>query len=109
MRICGGKKKWLFFFVFIFFCFVNGDSKNHIEKNEGCNHMTCRCGYEFCWLCKKDWKVTGYGHTCNKPKDIDSMEKDAKDAESFLKRYMFYFSRYEAHEKSAKFARDSLV
>jgi len=25
---------------------------NHlIEKNEGCNHLTCRCGYEFCWIC----------------------------------------------------------
>ncbi|CAG8445851.1 3629_t:CDS:2 [Acaulospora morrowiae] len=21
-----------------------------IEKNEGCDHMTCYCGHEFCWL-----------------------------------------------------------
>ncbi|EDQ86490.1 uncharacterized protein MONBRDRAFT_28150 [Monosiga brevicollis MX1] len=24
---------------------------NRIEKNGGCPHMTCRCGYEMCWNC----------------------------------------------------------
>lgn len=36
-----------------------------IEKNEGCNHMTCQravggCGHEFCWICLRPWS----GRTC---------------------------------------------
>lgn len=22
-----------------------------VQRKDGCNHMTCPCGYEFCWLC----------------------------------------------------------
>jgi len=26
-----------------------------VEKNGGCPHMTCKCGYEYCWACLKRW------------------------------------------------------
>ena len=25
--------------------------KFYVEKTEGCNHMTCKCSTEFCYLC----------------------------------------------------------
>lgn len=35
--------------------------KQLIEKNGGCNHMTCQnCKYEFCWYCGHEWS-THYG------------------------------------------------
>ncbi|XP_020598413.1 uncharacterized protein LOC110037998 [Phalaenopsis equestris] len=30
--------------------------KHMIELSEGCYHITCRCGYEFCYSCGAEWK-----------------------------------------------------
>ena len=42
-----------------------------IEKNQGCNHMTCQqCKYDFCWICGEPWEDhganTGGYYKCNK-------------------------------------------
>jgi len=42
-----------------------------IEKDEGCNHMSCRkCRKEFCWICMQDWTLhsdnTGGYFQCNR-------------------------------------------
>jgi len=79
-----------------------------IEKNQGCNHMTCRnCRHEFCWLCKGDWKdhgsATGGFYKCNvyeKNKangNLSTEERVQADAKSELERYGFYFTRYDNH------------
>mgnify|MGYP000887854408 FL=1 len=46
--------------------FVKGKSlrrcnacKFWVEKTEGCNHITCRCKNEFCYLCGLKWKTCG--------------------------------------------------
>ncbi|THU99183.1 hypothetical protein K435DRAFT_606196, partial [Dendrothele bispora CBS 962.96] len=34
-----------------------------IEKTEGCNHMTCKCGAHICWVCMRIFTAqTIYGH-----------------------------------------------
>ena len=27
----------------------------------GCNHVTCKCGHEWCWMCYKPWSEHGGG------------------------------------------------
>jgi len=87
-----------------------------IQKNHGCMHMTCRCGHEFCWLCKGDWSEhgsqTGGFYKCNKFKakkeagEYEEEEKNRALAAERTRRYEHYFDRYVDHNRSLKLAKD---
>ena len=56
-----------------------------IEKDEGCNHMTCRkCRHDFCWICMQPWSLhsnnTGGYFQCNRfIEDDEEGEANSKD------------------------------
>ncbi|KAN0065115.1 hypothetical protein ACQY0O_001612 [Thecaphora frezii] len=81
-----------------------------IEKNGGCNHMTCRkCKHEWCWICSGPWTEHGNSwYNCNRYDEksgTDARDSQAKSRAS-LERYLHYFNRFANHEQSAKLDRD---
>jgi len=89
---------------------------SRIEKNQGCNHMTCqKCKYEFCWICMGEWSEhganTGGYYKCNKfdtsGTDVND-HSDAAKAKRELDRYLHYYKRYHAHSEAQAFAKKQL-
>jgi len=91
-----------------------------IEKNQGCNHMTCQqCKHEFCWICMGDWvdhgATTGGYYRCNRFDQEDdggaagpTDQSDAAKAKRELDRYLHYYKRYHGHAEAQKFAKKQL-
>jgi len=98
-----------------------------VEKNGGCNHMTCRqCGYEWCWLCLKQWKGHSDYYACTRyekaqKKKAEKQNKDQKkktkkqskleqqEAEReakriALERYLTYYTKYLDYDAKVKTA-----
>jgi len=76
-----------------------------IEKNQGCMHMACRCGHQFCWLCLADdmnYSHTRDGRPCNKFLEQPDQEKET--VRQNLARYAHFFERYRSHNHAQQVA-----
>ncbi|EGW32640.1 uncharacterized protein SPAPADRAFT_61700 [Spathaspora passalidarum NRRL Y-27907] len=76
-----------------------------IEKNGGCNHMTCKkCKFEFCWICFEDWKKHRNDYySCNKYRNERQEDEQRKNrSKQSLERYLHFYKRFAIHENSMK-------
>ena len=83
----------------------------YIEKNQGCNHMTCRksaggCGYEFCWICLGDWKKHTDFYNCQKVAK-EKMQLDDSERQKVkidLEKFIYYSDNYKNQVNAQNYA-----
>lgn len=57
---------------------------NWIEKSEGCNHMTCKCGHEFDFATGKSFKSNNlYGQGVDQPVASQQEYYDSDDDDNY--------------------------
>ena len=83
-----------------------------IEKNGGCNHMQCySCKHDFCWMCLMDWKTHGSEYyECSRYKENPNIVNESAHAQAreALKKYLFYYERWDNHSRSLRLEEQTL-
>eukprot|EP00658_Telonema_sp_P-2_P073812 TRINITY_DN62933_c0_g1_i2.p1 TRINITY_DN62933_c0_g1~~TRINITY_DN62933_c0_g1_i2.p1 ORF type:complete len:244 (-),score=33.73 TRINITY_DN62933_c0_g1_i2:26-757(-) len=67
-------------------------------------HMTCPCGHHFCWLCLGPFVNHDSYYSCNKydPTEFQAAEDSREKSAAALKKYQFYYERFEHHDGGRK-------
>ncbi|CAF3835110.1 unnamed protein product [Rotaria sordida] len=73
---------------------------NFIEKNGGCNHMTCSCGAEFCWTCTGYWKDhNAPDGTFRCPKETIPLQEEVIAKQHNQSRRFYYNAILHRHQR----------